>query len=52
LGMSIPQGTVPGVVAGHEGMHSQRPMALQRSPGLQRVPTPEHDAPEHALRMG
>ncbi len=51
LGMSCPHATVPGVVGGHEGMHSQRPIALQRSPGLQRVPTPGHDAPEQALRM-
>jgi hypothetical protein len=51
LGMSRPQGTVPGVTAGHDGMQSQRPSALQRSPGLQRVPTPGQLAPEHALRM-
>ncbi len=52
LGMSVPQGTVPGVVAGHAATHSQRPAALQRSPGLQRLPMPVHGAPEHALAMG
>ncbi len=52
LGMSRPHATVPGVVAGHDGMHSQRPIALQRSPGLQRLPMTVHAAPEHALAMG
>jgi hypothetical protein len=52
LGMSCPHATVPGVVAGHDGTHSQRPAALQRSPGLQRLPMPVHIAPEHALEMG
>ena len=52
LGMSRPHATVPGVVAGHDGTHSQRPIALHRSPGLQRLPMPVHIAPEHALAMG